>query len=316
MKILNRNFFSLALITSLVVNFFLFNVSSSQAVGAASYPQAITIPVTISGTTYNLTVGAGSDADQVTTTATTISVLISTGQRFRLTSNDRLTLNTNSSIPFSCDTTQSSIDVTLSAGASQTTVVVTPSSTVCSGSASGGGSGGGSATPVSSTPTPNPTASPITTPSVSVTATPSPLSTSAPIPLLGASLAKLYRKSGDSKVYVVQANGLLKWVKSLEDFNSAGYKWTNLKVLPAKDFSKLKIDISSNAPVLATPVSISNHIRIKGGVKLVNIRSSNSTKGKIVGRALNGQEFEFTDFQNGWYKIDSGWIFGAYVKKF
>ncbi len=331
MKILKSKLFSIVASVSLISGLFLLNISYSQAVGNAYFPQDTTVALTGG----NLTILGGSDADQVTVSGNTITVLISATQRFTLTSSSKYSLTNDGNYSFSCDATQSRLDISISSGASQTTVNVNPAFSSCSSGSSGGTTGssggysGGSTSPASSTPTltPKPTSSPTITPSVSATPVPSPSSTPVTTsPLLGANLAKLYRKSGDSKVYVVQANGLLKLIKSLEDFNSAGYKWTNVKVLPAKSFSKLKIDVSLNAPVLATPapvstpVPISNHVRIKSGVKWVNIRNSNSAKGKIVGRALTGQEFEFTDFKGGWYKIkkdgkDLGWILGDYASK-
>lgn len=61
-------------------------------------------------------------------------------------------------------------------------------------------------------------------------------------------------------------------------------------------------------------------LRIIGAVSWVNVRSGSSTKTVIVGKAIPGEEYAYTDVQNGWYKIqrngkDFGWVYGLYVKK-
>jgi hypothetical protein len=61
-------------------------------------------------------------------------------------------------------------------------------------------------------------------------------------------------------------------------------------------------------------------LKIVGDVDWVNVRTGNSTKTAIVGKALPGEEYVYTDVQNGWYKIqkngkDFGWVNGQYIKK-
>jgi len=53
-------------------------------------------------------------------------------------------------------------------------------------------------------------------------------------------------------------------------------------------------------------------------VSFVNIRSGSSLMGKIIGQALPGETYEFTDEADGWYTIvlstgERGFIFGDYV---
>lgn len=301
----------------LMLGVFYIGTNWVKAVGDAYFPQDTTIVLDVG----NFRIVGGSDADTVTASNTQVTVTISTGQSLTIESDDRKLLNNDLGYTYSCFSNKSSIIIDTTT--TTKTVVITPSSSNCGST----GGGGGSVT-VSPTLTPTPTVSStptsLSTPTSTVTSTPaSTYATPAPTLLLGASLAKLYRKSGDPKIYVLQSNGLLKWVKSLDDFNTTGYLWKNVKVISKNKFSKLKIDVSPNAPVLTTPlpVSVLSHLRIKSGFKFLNIRSTGSLKGKIVGRVLSGQEFEFTSSQNGWYRIkkdgkDLGWISGDYILKF
>ncbi len=325
MQLIKNKFLLSLFIVALSVGVFGVGANYAQAVGAAYFPQNTNVTFSVD----NFTIVAGSDADAVTTTGTSITITISYGQSFtfRSTGRKELSVNGNNYTSKTCSTSESKVVITPSAGDPQRIVIITPTSGTCvdTSGTGGGGGGGGGGTTTTSTATPTPTTSPAVSvsPASSPTTTPAPTYTPVPVSLPGASSAKLYRKVGDSKIYVVQANGLLKWVKSLDDFNLAGYRWQNVKVIPNKEFSKLKIDVGSNAPVLATstPLPVFSHLKIKSGIKFVNIRSVGSLKGKIVARALSGQEFEFSDFQNGWYSIkkdgkDLGWISGGYVSKF
>lgn len=332
MTLTKNKLFQSFLFIILVGGLFLVGINQVQAVGASYYPQDTTVSMTVD----SFTIVGPSDADSVTTTATTVTVTISAGEKFTFKSNSGKQLNTTGTITSkTCTPSTSTVIINPETGVSGRTVVITPQGGGCdpSGSSgvvgsSGSSSGGGGTTVAVATPTPISTPSTTLAPSATPTPTPgvnyAPAHTPAPTPLpLPGSLAKLYRKSGDAKVYVVETNGLLKLIKSLEEFNSAGYRWQNVKVIPSKQFSKLKIDTSDNLPLLTTPapIAILSHLKIKSGIKYVNIRSASSTKGKIVGRALSGQEFEFSDFKNGWYRIkkdgkDLGWITGDYASKF
>jgi len=159
----------------------------------------------------------------------------------------------------------------------------------------GGGGGGGNYTP---TPVPTPT------PYLSVTPTPTSTPniystpTSTPVASIG---TKLYRKASDPKVYVLGPDGSLTWVKTLAEFNAAGYKWTDVKMISGTEFAKMRVGGS---------------VRVVKGIGYLRIRSSPSTTGSIVGKALANQEFKFTEIKNGWYHISSGWISGSYAKEF
>ena len=122
----------------------------------------------------NFNIVAGSDADTVTTNGTTtITVTISAGQTFIFESAGRKLLENNAGFSYSCAESKSTLQLTVSA---TTTVIITPSSTVCgsTGNTGGGGGGGGGGTTPTSTATPTPT--PTVSPAVSATPTPTPVS--------------------------------------------------------------------------------------------------------------------------------------------
>ncbi len=61
-----------------------------------------------------------------------------------------------------------------------------------------------------------------------------------------------------------------------------------------------------------------NILSLKPGFNFLNIRVSPSTRSKIVGKLKAGQQLNFVDVQNGWYKIQnvdgsSGWVSGQYI---
>ena len=215
--------------------------------------------------------------------------------------------------------------------------------------------GGGSTPTLTPTPTPTPTVSvtPTPTPSVTPTVTPTPTPSAEPV--------KLYRKVADPKVYVQGADGMLTWVRTLEEFNAAGYKWTDVQEISGPEFAQLKISSSSatsamlfrkaNDPkvyvqsgdgtltwvrtleefnaagynwsdVKMISGSEFAQMRVGGNVKVVKeisflrVRSGPSVADKMVGQVLPGQELKFTETKNGWYKISSGWVSGAYAEEF
>jgi len=221
-----------------------------------------------------------------------------------------------------------------------------------------GGGGSGPSTPFSTpTPTPSPAASPTPTPSVTPEVSPSPSVT--PVP----TVVKLYRKASDPKVYVQSDGGLLTWVRTLEDFNSAGYNWEDVQVITGPEFAKLEINPSDVVTVVlirkvndtkvyllgddgtlrwvrtaeefeaagynwADVKEISGddfaqfrkggQLRIVQGISYLRVRDNNSVEGNIVGKVFPGEDFEFTDMINGWHKIlkngkEFGWVSGKYV---
>lgn len=155
---LSNNKFSLFLLLTLIITgLFFFRVGDVKAVGNAYFPQDTTIQLG----SVNYTIVGGSDADEVTTSGGTITILISAGQSIVFESSDKKILTNNSSLDYSCSATKSSITVAFPSTTTQKTVTITPGSADCGDSAtSGGGGGGGGGGAVSSTPTPAPASAP------------------------------------------------------------------------------------------------------------------------------------------------------------
>ncbi len=166
-------------------------------------------------------------------------------------------------------------------------------------------SGGGSTpTPI---PTPTPTPSPSPTPTVSVTPTPgiSPSPTSGATPTPAPVTHSLFRKASDPKVYVAGSDGTLTWVRTLADFNAAGYNWSDVKIISGSEFGKMRVG---------------GKLRVVRGIGFLRVRDNPSLKGKMIGRVLSSQEFDFNTVNDGWYRIkkdgkDWGWVFGRYANE-
>lgn len=208
---MKNNFFSFLFPVVLMVAVFLAEINQAQAVGAAYFPQDTTVNLDVG----NLTIEGGSDADSVVTSNTSITVTISTGQKFVLLSSGRKVLTNDGGYGYSCTSAQSRLSINSS---TTKTVLITPSSNTCTieGSLAGGGGGGGTTT----TTTPAPTSTPVTTasPTVSPGLTLVPVSTSKPTPasrgFIG--LATVNLKDGDvisaagssdPDVYIVNPHG-------------------------------------------------------------------------------------------------------------
>ena len=203
----------------LATGVFLVGVDYAQAVGAASFPQDTNVTFSVG----EFVIAAGSDADEVTTTGTNITVTISAGQTFTFKSAGRLTLDTTGDYTSkTCTTTESTVAITPAAGDSQRIVVITPGSSTCADISGTGGGGGGGSTTSTATPTPTPvsTSSPQATPTpTSTTATtPAPVSTGKPTPASRGfvNLANISLKDGDvisaagssdPDIYIVNPHG-------------------------------------------------------------------------------------------------------------
>jgi len=145
------------------------------------------------------------------------------------------------------------------------------------------------------TPTPVPT--PTISPTVAPTPTPSPVSTPEAFP----APVKLYRKVSDPKVYVLASDGTLTWVKTLEEFISAGYKWADVAVISGSEFARL---------------GGKDMLGVKGGVVL-NVRKSASISANIVGKMRLSDSYEKIGESGIWFKIDfngrDGWVHSNYT---
>jgi hypothetical protein len=179
-------------------------------------------------------------------------------------------------------------------------------------SPSGGGgssSGGGSYTPII-TPTPpfiilnTPTPIPLFTPTPTPTLTFTPLPTMTPPHIV---VGRLYRTAGDSKVYVQNSDGTLSWVKSLAEFNAAGYSWKNVQVVTPSVFNQL-----------STSGITSGGVTMQVTAGKLNVRSSASTAGKILGKLSAGQQVQTLGKSGAWYEINyngvTAWVNGNYLK--
>ncbi len=124
-----------------------------------------------------------------------------------------------------------------------------------------------------------------------------------PTPVPSDSGVLLFRKVGDTKVYYLGVDGQLHWVKTLEDFVAAKFKWQDVQVISTARFSKMMI---------------ASTLRVKTGIVWLNIRSQGLATSPIVGKAYPNQEFSKMGYLNGWFKIllpggQAGWFNGSYV---
>ena len=216
MKLPKHKLYLSALIALLAGGMFLAGANHAQAAaGVASFPQDTTVTFGVG----DFTIAAGSNADEVTTTGTNITVTISPDQTFTFVSSGRKALGTSGDYTSkTCSSSESRVVITPSAGDPQRVVIITPASTECTDTSGtgGGGGGGGGTTVVTSTPTPTPTVTASPTPSP--TSTPAPVSTSKPTPASRGfvNLANVSLKDGDvissagssdPDVYIVNPHG-------------------------------------------------------------------------------------------------------------
>ena len=203
---------------------------AAHAVGAAYFPQATTVTVTVNGNSVTYTISAASDADQFVARTSSFVITISSGQRFIMTQANGKDFTNDSGYGISCSG-ESTTTFDIPGPASQKTITVTPSGgTPCAGggtSGGGSGGGGGGGAPAVSTPTPSPTT---TSPSRSVSPSPSPSSTVTPSPL--ANPAKYGLKEGDTisaagsndpDVYIINDFGFKRLFLNPKIFNFYGH---------------------------------------------------------------------------------------------
>jgi hypothetical protein len=175
--------------------------------------------------------------------------------------------------------------------ASQSTGTLT---LLATGGGTGGSTGGYQTTPVVvNNPTPMP--------SVSVTPTPTPAYTAGPATPAPVSGVTLLRALNSPRVYVLK-DGKLQWVKTLQDFNNNGYKWSDVKnVTPAQLIQ-----------------SGTMSYKVVSTVKYLNVRDQASTKGKIVSKLNPGELVNAITGKNGWSQItlssgQTAWVYSLYL---
>ncbi len=146
-------------------------------------------------------------------------------------------------------------------------------------------------------------------------------------------------ETNDKKVYGVETtgedSGLLHWVNTTGEqavaddpeffkkvfcINSKEFSWykqgtpyTSVKQIPA--YSR-KTAVS--VPVVPAVTIIAGKLKVVSSVGWLNVRDQASLNGKIIGKVLSNQQFNFVDIKDGWYNIqkdgkDFGWVFGKYV---
>ncbi len=118
----------------------------------------------------------------------------------------------------------------------------------------------------------------------------------------------LYRAEGDFKVYAV-SNGVKQWIKTATEFNSKGYKWTNIVVTAPATVASLP-DGTVAADVTVKVV----------GTATLRVRKSNTTRSAVLGNVKRNATFTVLEENAGWYKITLpggviGWISGLYAAK-
>lgn len=170
-----KSIMGLGVLLILLLFLFTLHVYSVLAVGDAYFPQDTT--VNLSDLSADFIIEAASDADEVTVNTGNIVVKITGGQRFNLISNNRYTINDDSSTyVYGCSSSSSNFLLNPGSGVAQETITITPTTVACgaSGSGSGGGGSGLVSTPPTSIPTFSATPTPLSTPTTSVVSRPVP----------------------------------------------------------------------------------------------------------------------------------------------
>lgn len=119
----------------------------------------------------------------------------------------------------------------------------------------------------------------------------------------------LYRADGDFKVYAV-SNGVKQWIKTAAEFNSKGYKWTEIVVTAPETVASYP-----EGEVIASVITV----KITN-TSTLRVRKLNTTRSAILGNVKRNAVFTVLEENAGWYKITLpsgviGWISGAYAVK-
>jgi hypothetical protein len=316
--------------------------SAAGAVIAADLNWTADTAVTINSNNY--TIRSGSAATSMEVGATTLTVTVPSGSSFALISTSGHTLSNDQSLILTCSSGQSTLTIT-----GPKTVIITPSVAQACNTAGQGG------TTVVSTPTPTP--APTLTPAP--TATPTPTPTTGPATPAAPSGVTLYRAQGDPRVYVIK-DGKKQWIKTPEEFNAAGYKWSDIsEVTPGTiaaypDVSIILIRATGDTKVYVVEngqkqwIKTAEEFNAAGYkwsdisevaasaltayldvgtmiVKIINtptlrVRQSNTTQSSILSNVKRNETYAVIEEKNGWYKIKTaagivGWISGLYAEK-
>lgn len=117
----------------------------------------------------------------------------------------------------------------------------------------------------------------------------------------------LYRAEGDSKVYIVKDN-VKQWIKTAEEFNSKGYKWSEIVVTTPSIVAGFSEDTVALVKVKVVKTSV------------LRVRKSNTTASAMLTTVKGSDVYEVMEKKSGWYKITTstgvvGWISGAYTQE-
>lgn len=316
---------------------FLLAVAEAAAVGNAYFAQATTLRLTISGTTRDFTINAVSDADSLTVNPSSFTVQISAGQRFIVTSAQRLIFANDSNVATICEANNTS---TFNLTGTKT-VVVTPDGSQCpaSGGGGGGGDGGGVAASPTALVTPQPTSSVAptasATPTIVVRATvvPGPPATGAsPAVPTGAYAFKRGLKFGMSSNDVKALQDFLRTAGFYHSPASTGFfdsptkqaviAWQKANgIEPASGvFGPLSIGRYKKLTATAGGQALAGQVTVTGGIKYLNVRAKPSLSGKIVARVYPGDILRIVGSQGNWYQVEKnrqtlGWVAKQYLSR-
>ncbi|HEY4507144.1 MAG TPA: SH3 domain-containing protein [Candidatus Paceibacterota bacterium] len=114
---------------------------------------------------------------------------------------------------------------------------------------------------------------------------------------------QLYRKVNDPKVYVVGSDGTLRWIRTLAEFNAAGYNWADVKIISGEEFAKMRVG---------------GTLKVLSNISFLRVRQAATTSSSILGQLSPDQQIDFWEISNGWYKVKlsngtTGWVSGDYV---
>ena len=287
-----------------------------------------------------VTVLAGSKADTVAVDANTITVTISNPDTFTIRSNNRYNLTNDAVIGVTCLSDYSELVIPQQSGTR--TVTITPSTSTCSYPSV-------VVIPSTPAPTPTPTPTTTTTATSTSTKTSAVESAEliraqgdfrvyvvknnfkrhiinleafnaggykwSDIQSVSAANRDQYpdvvllRAESGIKVYKIE-NGTRVWIKTVEEFESAGYKWSEIF-----DISLSELNVYPEGEIVAAAF-----VKVVSYVKILNVRSDGSLSGKIIGKLYAGNVISLLGEKGGWYNVKLsdgtiGWIFAKYAKK-
>lgn len=103
-------------------------------------------------------------------------------------------------------------------------------------------------------------------------------------------------------MYRQVADGTLHWVRTLEDFIAAGFRWEDVSVVSSKEITSYEV---------SSPV-----VRVQPDTRL-NVRSGPGIQYRRLGQIFSGQRLGSIGKESVWHRIifngAGGWVHGDYV---